>query len=569
MKEKLKAFFRQAGICLVTAVVFFIVTMPFRNIFTALEYTEVRPAAALNPVFSLVFGVSGALGCTIGNFVADLVTGYGLKVSFFSIFIQFSFSIIPHLCWKIARKELRLNSARNVGFYLAVVTADSFFVAILISAYLQFLGFGKILSQSTLLMAFNNIVFGIGFGIPILLIFIRYNLSKVFMKFSLTELFILVYLGFAILAGILIGTFGFTSLKNYAHDMVELWNSVYLYITLVFVVYSLLGLVVISRVEKLVTKPIEKLVGIGNAYIHTDASRDFESDKIINACMQFADLPGEVGYISKSICEMSQNIKTYISNLSAITAEKERIGAELNVATNIQASMLPKNFPAFPEQDHFVLYASMSPAREVGGDFYDFYFVDDSHLAMVIADVSGKGVPSALFMVIAKTIIKNIALHGYSPSQILEKANVQLCEGNDQEMFVSVWIGILDVRTGHMVCSNAGHEYPAICRKGGDYELFKDKHCFVLGGMECAKYKEYDLDLGAGDRIFLYTDGVPEATNGNNELLGNDRMLDILNSTRNEEMAEFLPAVRKGVDGFVGDAPQFDDLTMMALTYRG
>lgn len=569
MKMKFKSLFRNAAVCLGTAVVFFVVTMPFRSIFTALEYTEVRPAAALNPVFSLVFGVSGALGCTIGNFIADLATGYGFKVSFFSIFIQFTFSIIPHVCWKIARKELRLNSAKNVGFYLVVVTADSFLVAFLISAYLQFLGFGKILSQSTLLMAFNNIVFGIGFGIPILLFFIRYNLSKIFMKFSLTELFILVYLGFAILAGILIGTFGFTSLRNHERDMVELWNSVYLYVTLVFVVYSLLGVVVISRVEKLVTDPLEKLVGIGNAYIHTDASREFESDKIIKACRQFADLPGEVGYISKSICEMSENIKTYIANLSAITAEKERIGAELNVATNIQASMLPKGFPAFPEQDKFSLYASMSPAKEVGGDFYDFYYIDETHLALVIADVSGKGIPAALFMVIAKTIIKNVALQGLSPKEILERANVQLCENNEAEMFVSVWLGIIDVTTGKMVCANAGHEFPVICRKGGSFELFKDRHGFVVGGMENIKYKEYELQLERGDRLFVYTDGVPEAANANEELLGNERMLEILNSRKDEAMENFLGSVRKGIDDFVGDAPQFDDLTMMAFMYNG
>lgn len=569
MKGKLEDFFKRAAVCIVTAVVFFIVTMPFRDLFTDLEYTEVRPAAALNPVFSLVFGFSGALGCTIGNFFADLASGYGLKVSFFGIFIQFVFSIFPHICWKCLKAELRLNSTKNVVRYLVIVIADSFLVALMISAFLQYLGFGKIFSQSTILMAFNNVVFGIGFGIPILLVFIRYNLSKVFMKFSLTELFILVYLGFAILAGILIGTFAFTSLKNSVRSLVELWNSVYFYITLVFVVYSLIGVILISRVEKIFTTPVEKLVGIVNTYVHTDATRDFESDKIIKACSQFNTLPGEVGYISKAFCEMADNIKTYISNLSSITAEKERIGAELNVATNIQASMLPKNFPDNPEKDKIELFASMSPAKEVGGDFYDFFFIDDKHFAMIIADVSGKGIPAALFMVISKTIVKNVALQGLSPKEVLQKANLQLCENNEQEMFVSVWIGILDIDTGKMTCSNAGHEYPLVCKNGGNFELLKDKHGLVVGAMDMAKYSEYEIQLEKGDEVFVYTDGVPEATNSNNDLLGNDRMVEIVNSNKCDNLREFLPGVRNGIDDFVGDAPQFDDLTMMILKYKG
>lgn len=560
---------KQGLVVAVTAAIFFITTMPFRSLFTELNFTEVRPAAALNPVFSLVFGVSGALGCTIGNFIADIASGYGMKTSLVGIVIQFVFSIIPYAVWKLLRAELRLNSSKNVARYLIVVILNSFLVALMITGFLQSMGIAKVVSKATLLMAFNNIVFGIGLGIPLLLCFIRYNLSKVFMKFSLTELFILVYLGFAILAGLLIGAFAFSSLRNYSQDLIELWNSVYLYITLVFVVYSILGVVIIRRVEKLVTNPIEKLVGVVNAYVHTDATKEFPSDKIIKACSRFTELPGEVGYISKAFCEMSANIKTYIENLAAITAEKERIGAELNVATNIQASMLPKIFPAFPDQGEFTLYASMSPAKEVGGDFYDFYFIDDTHLAMVIADVSGKGVPAALFMVIAKTIIKNIALQGLSPSQVLERANAQLCENNEEGMFVSVWLGILDVKTGHMVCSNAGHEFPAICRKDCDFDLFKDTHGFVVGGIETAKYKEYELQFEKGDKLFVYTDGVPEATNAKNELFGNERMIGSLNKIKDSPMEDFLGKMRKSVDEFVGSAPQFDDLTMMVIEYKG
>lgn len=239
--------------------------------------------------------------------------------------------------------------------------------------------------------------------------------------------------------------------------------------------------------------------------------------------------------------------------------------AELNVATNIQASMLPCIFPAFPERDEFNIYASMTPAKEVGGDFYDFFLVDEEHLAMVMADVSGKGVPAALFMVIAKTLIKNAAQIGLSPKEVLEKVNNQLCENNEAEMFVTVWLGILNIQTGDMVCANAGHEYPAIRRQGGKFELFKDRHGFVLAGMECSKYREYEMHLDKGDTLFVYTDGVPEATNASNELFANDRMIEALNKKDDSTSEEILMHVKESVDEFVGHAPQFDDLTMLAI----
>lgn len=266
---------------------------------------------------------------------------------------------------------------------------------------------------------------------------------------------------------------------------------------------------------------------------------------------------------------MEVDIRQYIDNLTAVTAEKERIGAELGVATQIQASMLPCIFPAFPDRPEFDIYASMTPAKEVGGDFYDFFLVDEDHLALVIADVSGKGVPAALFMVIAKTLLKNCAQTGLSPKAVLEKVNDQLCESNEAEMFVTVWLGILEISTGKLTAANAGHEYPALQRAGGDYELVQDKHGFVLAGMEGSRYREYELTLLPGDTLFVYTDGVAEATDAHDELFGTDRMLAALNGSRDALPDALLPAVKAGIDAFVGEAPQFDDITMLGLRYRG
>ena len=211
----------------------------------------------------------------------------------------------------------------------------------------------------------------------------------------------------------------------------------------------------------------------------------------------------------------------------------------------------------------------MNPARDVGGDFYDFFFVDEDHLCLVIADVSGKGIPAALFMMFAKRIIEDFARMEYGAGEILEKTNELLCDNNQAEMFVTVWLGILEVSTGKLTAANAGHEYPAIFRKDGCFELYKDRHGFVIGGMEGIHYKEYELQIDPGDKLFIYTDGVPEATDGSDEMFGVERMTAALNSCADGSPEEILRGVKNAVDAFVGDAEQFDDLTMMCLTYNG
>ena len=277
----------------------------------------------------------------------------------------------------------------------------------------------------------------------------------------------------------------------------------------------------------------------------------------------------EIGKLAGSIDHMEEQVAGYIDELTTATAEKERISTELSLATRIQADMLPNVFPAFPDRSEFDIYASMNPAKEVGGDFYDFFLIDHDHLGLVMADVSGKGVPAALFMMASKIMIQNIALTGVSPREVLETTNNRICRNNQQEMFVTVWLGILDLRTGELKAANAGHEYPVVTRAEGKFELVKDKHGFVIGGMEGIKYKEYEIKMGPGEELFLYTDGVPEATNARNELYGTERMMAVLNSSQGMEPEKVLKMVKADVDRFVGDAPQFDDLTMLCLRYNG
>ncbi|MER2148026.1 MAG: PP2C family protein-serine/threonine phosphatase [Ruminococcus sp.] len=242
---------------------------------------------------------------------------------------------------------------------------------------------------------------------------------------------------------------------------------------------------------------------------------------------------------------------------------------ELGVATRIQANMLPTTFPFLPERSEFDLYASMTPAKEVGGDFYDFFMVDEHHLALVMADVSGKGIPAALFMMASKILIKNRVMTGESPGKVLRAVNNQICENNREDMFVTVWLGILDLRDGTLVSANAGHEYPILMAPDGDFELQKSKHSFVLGGMPGIKYRETETVLPAGSKLFLYTDGVPEAENQDEEQYGYKRFLEALNNQKNGTPQELLAAVENSVKGFVKDYIQFDDLTMLCVHYTG
>ena len=249
--------------------------------------------------------------------------------------------------------------------------------------------------------------------------------------------------------------------------------------------------------------------------------------------------------------------------------ESSRIEAELSMATRIQADMLPNIFPAFPERKEFDIYASMDPAKEVGGDFYDFFLIDDDRLGLVMADVSGKGVPAALFMMASKILIQNYTMMNKNPKAALEATNHQICQSNREDMFVTVWLGILDLRTGILTASNAGHEYPVLKMPGGRFELYKDKHGFVIGAMSGVKYREYEVQLEKDSVLFLYTDGVAEAMDAKNELFGTDRLLDALNGTETGNPREILEAVNQAVSRFVKDAPQFDDLTMLCLKYNG
>ena len=249
--------------------------------------------------------------------------------------------------------------------------------------------------------------------------------------------------------------------------------------------------------------------------------------------------------------------------------ENQRISAELAMASRIQLSMLPSVFPVFTNRPELDIYASMDPVREVGGDFYDFFFVDDDHLCLIMADVSGKGMPAALFMMASKIVLADNAKMGKTPAQILEDANTAICANNREDMFVTVWVGILEMSTGRLTAANAGHEYPVLSDENGRFELYKDVHGLVIGVIPDAKYIDYVVQLSPGEKLFVYTDGVTEATSAGDELFGRKRMLEALNSNSGKSPEQILHGLRRAVDDFVQGAAPADDMTMMCLEFKG
>ncbi|MBR5648562.1 SpoIIE family protein phosphatase [Pseudobutyrivibrio sp.] len=331
----------------------------------------------------------------------------------------------------------------------------------------------------------------------------------------------------------------------YWHRNAEAYEIAFADILLFTVIYVLIAL--------LVNQIVVNNIRLINTSLSKITNGDLNEVVTVRSSSEFASLSDDIN-------------QTVLTLKGYIAAAEKRIERELILARTIQESALPKVFN-FPGEKKFDLFAYMKTAKEVGGDFYDFFFVDRDKFALVIADVSGKGIPAALFMMRSKTAIRSLAESGASIEEIIYRANNTLCEGNDAEMFVTVWIGIIDLKTGVMKCANAGHEYPLIKRRGGGYEVIKDKHSLAVAAMPNTKAREYEIVLEPGDRIFVYTDGIPEAVNKKLEQFGVKRIVDCLNSYKDSSIEESLTKLADEVTAFQGDAEQFDDITMLGFEF--
>ena len=334
------------------------------------------------------------------------------------------------------------------------------------------------------------------------------------------------------------------------------------YVALLLIVTLIASFIGMSLIKRAMVNPINRMAESARNY---EKTADKYSDRryFDNLDINTGD---EIERLATTLKKMEESVNEYMAGLTEATAEKERINTELSLAARIQMSMLTTEFP---ERKEFRMHASMEPAKEVGGDFYDAIDIDDDHIALVIADVSGKGIPAALFMMATKIMLADGVKECMSPARILTEANDKICEGNEQEMFVTVWLGILEISTGKITACNAGHEYPIIVHADGSAELLQDKHGFVIGGLPGMKYTDYEISLDPGERLFLYTDGATEATSLQGELLGTGRILTAIEKEGpGISPEETIYTVRETIRGFTLGTEQFDDLTMLCLEYR-
>ena len=338
------------------------------------------------------------------------------------------------------------------------------------------------------------------------------------------------------------------------------------YAVAMLIVLGIMWFIIDKRVNKTVVGPIEEI---------SDAARAYRDDRLNGefGMSHFSSLEihtgNEVEDLSHVLADMETDLANYVVEYARLSVESEREKTELRMAAEIQRSALPDVFPAFPERTEFDMYASMTPAREVGGDFYDFFLVDNDHLCLVIADVSDKGVPAALFMMNCKTELANHVMMGKSPAEALRDTNATICVKNHARMFVTIWVGILQISTGMLIAANGGHEYPVLQRPHGRFSLYKDRHGLVVGGRQNTRYADYRIMLRPGSKLFVYTDGLPEATDSDERMFGLDRMVEVLNETKDAAPKEILNHMQRAVEEFVQGGEQFDDLTMLCLEYSG
>lgn len=555
-----------------TACLFFVITMPFRKLFGLTGLTEVRPAGALPPAFGLLFGTQGALGCAAGNLAADILSGYPLKICGYGFVAQFLYGWLPCLMWygmgKHKDLDIRLNSVRHIIKYIGIVFTDALFMAVVLGVMLESLGLGRFLSQDTLLLFLNNLMFSMILGIPILILGNIAGKQGKKQAITLNVRFVLIFLILSVVSALFMGISSYWEMYHYVGDAVQLWNRVCIRVSVDFFLLCGLSIVFLWYLERNITIPIERLAGIARDYADMDKSEQVKAEAM-DKCSKLCSLPGETGYLAGAFLKMMQDVEHYISDITLITAEKERIRTELQVASRMQTDMLPDAGKVLSGRWEFDLCAKMTPAKEVGGDFYDFFLLDEDRLAFLVADVSGKGVPAALFMVVAKTLLKNRTGSTASAAEAFTDTNEGLCRDNKNNMFVTAWMGILTISTGKLVYVNAGHTRPLLKKTDGSYEYLKEQGGFVLAGMEDTQYTQRELYLNPGEMIFLYTDGVTEANDEKGRLYGEDRLLCALNKNPELTPKEVLSAIRSDIEVFQGSAEQFDDITMLAFRYNG
>ena len=565
-------------IAFICGLIFFVLGYPCRELFKISDTTEVRIVAALPLLFGISFGFFGVLGCAIANLIADIISGYEPIIFIPGFFVQIIYGYVPAVIWNYLRRndknKFKLDKVYKNVQYMLIVILDSLASAFMVVSVIKLKYNEQYLSLLSANIFFNQFITMVIIGIPYLIcasLICQHNRRKkqnkpsnFIFSFSLNEKFILFFLVSSIVISVAIGTASYPSIAlKYGENNLHLWNYVYFFIGGLLNICIWVSLGFLFYMERTVTKPIESMSKIAKTFGKTTDIYE-RINHILQKCQKYIYFTSEVGELARSYKEMATELDDYVKNLTEATAKQQKIHTELSIATTIQRAALSKPI----EVEGFDNYAIMRPALEVGGDFYDNFLIDDEHLALLIADVSGKGVPAALFMMVSKIVLKHNLQHGLSPAEALNSANNELAEHNVHDMFVTCICGILNIKTGKLVYANAGHEKPFIRHKDGEFKTADVKSGFVLAGMPGYKYQNFEVQLQPGDTIFTYTDGIPEATNEKDEEFGMERLQKVLNDAKDDSVRLMCRKVRMAVKEFSGKAPQFDDITMLSFKMK-
>lgn len=567
---------------LLNLVLFVVFTMPFKLWVAASEITQMRPASALTPVLGMIFGWPAALGCAAGNLLCDILSGYEFFYAVVNSLLQIVYAMAAWFFWRHLNserdgREFKLDSLTRILKFCLLLVLNAFLTVVCTGILNHRYQVADLISMDNLYLFINSFDAGLLFGAPLLILghLLQSYLSNLksgkkdkVVRFSMNERMILNSIITGLGISVLVGAAVYLTDKYSVADSIGIWGRIYLFETLALNIYFALSIGMMRFTEQKISRPVEQLARIAESYYAGSATKE-QREQMIRECEVYAKDSTEVGELARSYISMAKDIGNYVSNLKTVLAEKERIKAELNLASGIQAHMLPSIFPPFPDHNEFDLFAIMEPAKEVGGDFYDFYMIGEDKLAVIVADVSGKGVPAALFMVIAKTLLKNYTQMGMEPKDVCETVNRLLCDGNDAELFVTAWLGILELSGGTMTYVNAGHNPPLLKHADGKFEYLRARTGFVLAGMEDARYRQNTFFIAPGDRLFLYTDGVTEETDPDQNLYGEDRLLTFLNSHEDSPSVTLLRELRADLNTFAASEPQADDITMLMLDFKG
>lgn len=382
-------------------------------------------------------------------------------------------------------------------------------------------------------------------------------------NYSIIEEMILIFLAIITLTIVLNFNYFSTLILSYVPEIDPSYQIlIILSFTSVFIL--LVSLIYIRFVERTITNPLYDMINTADNYFKT--KNKIES---VHKLKKYITNDDSIGLLANSFVTLYDKIRTNLNQLQITTSEKEKFETEFDVASRIQSNMLPKNFDELAKNESFEIYANMKPAREVGGDFYDYFKIDEDNVYFVIGDVSGKGIPSTLFMVKTMYLIENHAKFNEDLSQAIEKVNNLAYERNDEELFVTIWLGKLNLKTGKLSYVNAGHNQPLIKHDSNNFEYLKTHPNLVIGGMEGIQYNEHEINLNAGDMIFLYTDGVTEANDNYKEFYGKNRLKETINENKNKKLNDILNEITKDIDKFCNNSEQYDDITMLIIKYNG